>query len=325
MSAKFALGLVGCGRLAETGYVPALAATPGIRLVAVADPEPARRTHLAALAATAGVGPPSGEPLLTFPDAARLLAGAAVDGVVLATPAASHPDDAERAAAARVATLVEKPPAVDAAHAARLLAIEPAPWVGFNRRFDPDAAAVGAAVPADGDVELRLEIGYRRQGWGAHDVRDDALLDLGPHLIDWARWITGSEVVDVACTQLTFERATLDLTLGRGRGRARLRAATDRPHTELVELRNGSGDLLARHRLGGLLAAARGRLRRSRPTTLVTTLAGQLAAFADGRDDHAPTLATAADGHAAMAVVDAARTSAAAGGRRTPITSAGAH
>ena len=43
-------------------------------------------------------------------------------------------------------TLVEKPPAVDAADAAGLAAISPAPWVGFNRRFDPGAAAVRAAV-----------------------------------------------------------------------------------------------------------------------------------------------------------------------------------
>ncbi len=103
--------------------------------------------------------------------------------------------------------------------------------MGFNRRFDPGAAAVRAAVPADGDVELRLEIGYRRAGWGAYHVRDDALLDLGPHLIDWARWITGSEVTDVACAECTPDRAALDLTLGRGR--ATLRAATDRPHAEL--------------------------------------------------------------------------------------------
>ena len=42
----------------------------------------------------------------------------------------------------------------------------PPPWVGFNRRFDPGAAAVRAAVPADGDVDLRLEIGYRRAELG---------------------------------------------------------------------------------------------------------------------------------------------------------------
>ena len=111
-----------------------------------------------------------------------------------------------------------------------------------------------------------------------------------------------------------------------GRGRATLRAATDRPHAELVELRDGRGDVVARHRLGGLAAAVRGRLGRSSPSMLVTTLAGQIEAFARAAGgNRTPTLGTATDGHAAMVVVDAARASAAAGGRRTPITSAGVH
>ena len=84
--------------------------------------------------------------------------------------------------------------------------------------------------------------------------------------------------------------------------------------------------MVARHRLGGLAAAVRGRLGRSGPTTLVTTLARQIEAFARAAGGNpTPTLGTAADGHAAMVVVDAARASAAAGGRRTPITSAGVH
>lgn len=334
------LGLVGCGRLAVAGYLPALAETPGVRLVAVADPDPARRGALASLAAAAGCGPSARVPVRAFPDAAALLDGAEVDALVLASPAAAHVADAERAAAAGVPTLVEKPPAVDAAGARALAALDPPPRVGFNRRFDPGAGRVRSAVPAGGDLDLRLEIGYRRAGWGAHAVHDDALLDLGPHLIDWARWISGAEVVDVACTELQPERAALDLTLGRGR--ALLRAATDRPHAELVELRDGSGQALARHRLGGLGAAVRGRLGRSGPTALVHSLAGQLAAFAaaagppgsgapasvpadpaGGPGDPAPALGTAADGLAAMLVVDAARASAADGGRRVPIACAG--
>jgi predicted dehydrogenase len=70
----------------------------------------------------------------------------------------------------------------------------------------------------------------------------------------------------------------------------------------------------------------RGRLGRTGPTTLVTTLAGQIEAFARAAGgEQTPTLGTAADGRAVMVVVDAARASAAAGGRRTPITSAGVH
>ena len=166
VSSPFALGLVGCGRLAEAGYVPAITQVPGVRLVAVADPDPSRRTLVARLATASGIGPVDGAAVSTFADAASLLQGGAVDGVVLATPAAAHRGDAERAAAAGVATLVEKPPRWTPPAPPCLAAISPAPWVGFNRRFDPGAAAVRAAVPGDGDVELRLEIGYRRAELG---------------------------------------------------------------------------------------------------------------------------------------------------------------
>jgi predicted dehydrogenase len=76
---------------------------------------------------------------------------------------------------------------------------------------------------------------------------------------------------------------------------------------------------VARHRLGGLVAAVRGRLGGRGPAPLVSTLAAQLDAFAiAARGGDSPDLATAADGHATMVVIDAARARA-AGGPRTLI------
>jgi myo-inositol 2-dehydrogenase / D-chiro-inositol 1-dehydrogenase len=308
---RLGLGLVGCGRLATVGYVPALAAVrdeAGFRLVAVADPDPVRRAQVA-----------DAERVAAFDDAAALLAGAEVDGVILATPADAHLADAERAAAAGVAVLVEKPPAPDAAGAAALAAVVPPPWVGFNRRFDAGARAVRRAVPREGPMQLRLELRYRRRAWSAHAVRDDALLDLGPHLVDWAGWLTGRPVEAVACRELTSERVTAELVLSGG-ARATIRAATDHHHAERVEVRDGTGRLVARHRLGGLAAAVLGRLGLGGPNALVASLAGQLAAFAAAiRGEPPADLATAADGHAALIVIDAIRASAADGGRRTPV------
>lgn len=300
------IGLVGCGRLAEAGYLPALARVTGARLVAVGDVDEARRDHVARLAHGAGTGP-----IATFADAASLLDGAEIDGLVLATPAASHLDDATEAAARGVATLVEKPPAPDAAGAAALAALTPAPWVAFNRRFDPGTVAARAAVPAAGPVELRVDIRYRRRSWGALGVHDDAIGDLGPHLVDWVRWLTGSQVVEVRSARLTPQRADVELRLERGR--ALLHAATDRPHHELIEISDGTGAVVARHRRGGVVACVRGKVRPG-PHPLVASLAGQLQAFtrvlAGARS---PVLGTAADGCAVMAVVDAARACAKAG------------
>jgi predicted dehydrogenase len=310
VTATARLGIVGCGRLAEAGYLPALAAVPRARVVAVADPDAARRAHVAGRA---------GHGVATFASAPELLGGAEVDGLLVASPAGAHVADARAAVAAGVAVLVEKPPAPDAAGAAAIAALDPQPWVGLNRRFDPGAVAVRGAIAGDRPIELELEIRYRRRSWGAHTVHDDALADLGPHLVDWARWLSGSEVVEVAAAALSAERAEVDLVLGRGR--ARLRAATDQSHVERIEARDGAGRRIASHHLGGPVAAVRGRLLPARrPSPLIASLSAQLDAFVDafGGTPH-PSLGTAADGVAVMTVIDAARASAAAG-RAVPIS-----
>ncbi len=311
------IGLVGCGRLAEAGYLPALAEEPGIRLVAVADPDAARREHVAGLAAAATphAGPPA-----SYPDLRRLLAGSAVDAVVLASPPAAHPADAAEAVAARVPVLVEKPPAPDAAGAAAIARLTPAPWVGFNRRFDSGVQAVAQLVPPGGHVQLDLVIHYRRRSWRPYTVDDDVLTDLAPHAVDLARWLTGGDVIEVVGPAVTPTRAELHLMLTRARARVSL--ATDRPHRERVEVRDDRGAFVGRHRLGGLPAALRGRLAPSPgPSALVAALAGQLRTFgAAVRGEPAPALGTAADGLAVMDVIDTIRICAARGGRPTAVT-----
>lgn len=299
-----AIGLVGCGRLAQVGYLPALRAAEGLRLVAVADPVPPRRAEVA------------GQRVPGFATAAELLEATAVDGLVLATPASAHLADARRAAAVGVTALVEKPPAPDAAAAAALAALTPPPRVGFNRRFDPRTARVRDATVGAG-LEVRLELRYRRRSWRAHTVADDALLDLGPHLIDLVRWTTGQEVTAVEGAVLSPERAAFGLTLTDGC--AAVRCATDRPHRERVEVRGPDGRVLARAGRGGLVAGLWERLRPG-PHPLVASLTRQLEAFAAVLDGApSPDLGTAADGAAVMAVVDAVRASARRGGDRVDV------
>jgi predicted dehydrogenase len=169
-------------------------------------------------------------------------------------------------------------------------------------------------------VQLRIELHYRRRSWQPLTVDDDAALDLGPHAVDLARWLTSAEAVEVAAATVTPTRAEWHVLLTRAR--VQIALATDRPHHELVEVCDDRGRPLGKHRLGGLIAAGRGRLgRRPGVTPLVRSLAAELAAFAcaaGGCD--APTLATAADGVAAMRVLAAARASAARGGALVPLT-----
>ncbi|WP_037908363.1 Gfo/Idh/MocA family oxidoreductase [Actinacidiphila yeochonensis] len=102
------LGLVGCG--AFGGYVlDAVRDLPGVAVVAVADPDPARRDRLAGAHGTAACD--SFEALLARPD---------VDAVAITTPPATHAAMAVAALRAGKHVFCEKPLAVSAAEAAEV-------------------------------------------------------------------------------------------------------------------------------------------------------------------------------------------------------------
>jgi myo-inositol 2-dehydrogenase/D-chiro-inositol 1-dehydrogenase len=293
------LGLVGCGRLAERGYVPAFRRARGVRLAAVADLVAERCQRVAA-------GVPA------FTSAEEMLGAGNLDAVVLATPAAAHLDDARLVAGAGLSALVEKPPAQTLADTRALARLEPAPVLGFNRRFEPHIERLRALAGSDPAIELELELCTRPESWDAYDVRDDALLNLGPHLVDLARWLTGAEVERV-CGSVDDDRAVLELGL-RSAARATLTCIGNRAYRERVVVRSRDRRVGTWGRRGGAVAAARGFFTGS-SHPLVGSLAGQLEAFArvvGGQRDR--RLATAADGVAVMEVLDAARESAALGG-----------
>jgi predicted dehydrogenase len=295
------LGLAGCGRLAEVGYVPAARLVPEVELVAFADPDPERRELLA------------GESGRAYESVEALLYEEAVDGLIVASPPAAHEQAAQAAALAGVGCLVEKPPAPDAAGAERLAALEPAPYVGFNRRFSLGAGLVGA-LPAAGRIELELR--YRRFSWAPLAVHDPALLDLAPHLVDLALRIGLGEPESVAARSPRPERVTIELRSRRGE--AHLECACDRFHRERLVIRGVDGTVVARRAEGGLWRGALQRLRPG-PHPLVSSLAAQLRAFASGlRGEGRGELATASEGAQVMRVIAAAAASLALAGEPVP-------
>ena len=299
MSAPLRLGLVGCGRITEAGYLPAASRSSVVAVAAVADPSASRRDAVArASGATA------------YESAAELVAAGGVDAVVVASPAAEHLTHASLAAAAGLPCLVEKPPAPDASAAAALAALDPSPWIGFNRRFQQGAELL-AQLPAEGELELELELCYRRRSWGAHVVADEPLLDLGPHLVDLALLLTGP---DATVRAASAEPERCALVLETSRGLALIRCATDRPHLERVVARRPGGGAIAKSTSGGLVSATFARLRRG-PHPLVASLSDQLEAFAAAAHGGDPgLLADAEQGARVMALIDEARARAAAGG-----------
>lgn len=296
------LGLVGCGRIVERGYLPAARGLDGIEVVAVADPDRSRAARAAGGA-------------VVFADAGEMIAGEGIDAVVVAVPAQAHLEVAATAADAGLPCLVEKPPAPDLAGAVALAALAPAPSIGFNRRF-LQGAELSPSIPAQGWLELGLELCFRRTGWGAHLSADEALLDAGTHLIDLATFLTGAAPIAVRAARAEPERAELELELGRAR--ARIRCATDRPYVERVEVRNRTGRLIALSRLGRLSAA--GQRLRGGEGPLVLSLRRQLEAFAARvRGGDPGELAGAGAGVATMSVVEAARRSAALRGAEVTV------
>jgi predicted dehydrogenase len=326
------LGIAGCGRISERGYVPAALAAEGVTIAGFADPDADRLRHCRELWERGG-----GDEAVVVAGAGELLE-LPLDLLVVAVPAGHHLALAEEAAAAGVPCLVEKPPAPDHARAVRLAALDPAPFIAFNRRF-LQGAELRDAIPSEGWLELDLALRFRRDAWGAHESRDEALLDAGVHLIDLACYLSGSAPIAVRGAEIEPERASLELELSRGR--ARIRCATDRRHREEVTVRDRSGKPLGRSTWGGIqsrlghilgepdpLALS---LQRQLQTLRTTPELHQLDHPADSQVDavrgsrSGGGIATAADGVAAMAVVEAARRSAALGGAEVTVApSAGA-
>jgi predicted dehydrogenase len=231
--------------------------------------------------------------------------------VVVATPPASHLPDAQAAAAAGLSSLVEKPPAPDAAQARSLAELDPAPWIGFNRRFDPAVRELRDRVDRSGPLRLELTFNYRRASWQARMVKDDPLLDVGTHLLDLARWVSRSDLRRVRAETLNSRRCRLELELEAGT--ASISCTNDRPYLERVTVLDAPGSRVAAWSRGGLLEAVRARLHPG-ASPLLESLAAELVAFCEAvRGRTATDLATAVDGTRALAAVEAARRSDALG------------
>lgn len=190
MESPIRVGLVGYGFAGRTFHAPLIAATPGLRLAAVATSAPER-----ARADWPGAN--------TAPTPEALLARGGIDLAVIATPNHTHAPLARAALDAGAHVVVDKPFAVTveeareleerAARAGQLLS------VFHNRRWDSDFLTLRRLV-AGGElgelalVESRFER-YRpevRQRWREQAGPGSGLwYDLGPHLLDQALVLFG--------------------------------------------------------------------------------------------------------------------------------------
>ncbi|GAA5184544.1 Gfo/Idh/MocA family oxidoreductase [Rugosimonospora acidiphila] len=188
------VGIIGYGLAGRVFHGRLLAHTEAAEVVAVTTRDPERQ-------AAAERDFPG---LTCFRTVGEMLATARLDLAVVATVPSAHPDNAIECLSAGVATVVDKPLAVDAGAAAGIVAAAgDTPLTVFqNRRWDADQLTLRRLLSHDrlGHV-LRYE--SRLERWRPlvdparwRDINGPAegggvLLDLGSHLVDQALTLFG--------------------------------------------------------------------------------------------------------------------------------------
>ncbi|RCS23737.1 inositol 2-dehydrogenase [Phyllobacterium salinisoli] len=185
-------GLLGAGRIGQI-HGRNIAASKRAVLVAIADPMPGAAESLAEA---------TGASVRTLDE---ILAAGDIDAVLIATPTDTHADFIDRAAKAGKAVLCEKPVDLSSARIEETLkAVEKAGvplMIGFNRRFDPNFAALQARVAegAVGTVELITILSRDPAPPPVSYIKHSGGLfrDMMIHDFDMARFLLGEEVVEV--------------------------------------------------------------------------------------------------------------------------------
>jgi predicted dehydrogenase len=215
------IAVVGCGRIAHLAHLRVLSALPGVKVAAIADPDPARLAEAARLVPGAA----------RFADYYELFTHVPVDASVLTLPPALHAEAAVAAFEHGHHVYLEKPLATNIPDADRVTAA----WkrsgrigmLGFNYRFHPlyrtarrhlrDAALgnlAGARTVFSSASRTLPEWKRRRQTGGG------ALPDLASHHIDLAWFLFREPVVEVSSFvrsgDIEADSATLQLVLANG-------------------------------------------------------------------------------------------------------------
>ncbi len=189
------VALIGYGAAGAILHAPLIAATAGLELGAIVTTRPARRRDARA-----------SHPEATILADVGAVWGGGFDLVVVATSSSAHAELADRAIAAGMAVVVDKPLATSAAAAERIVRHareRGVPLTVFqNRRWDSDFLTL-RKVLADGGLGRPIRLEARFEGYQVLDPRawqespDPAdgggvLLDLGSHRIDQALVLFGA-------------------------------------------------------------------------------------------------------------------------------------
>ncbi|MEK9839419.1 MAG: Gfo/Idh/MocA family oxidoreductase, partial [Ilumatobacter sp.] len=188
------IGLLGCGRIGRMHAELVARRVEGLALGAVYD--------VATAAAESVADEPGG---IVASDPLELINSDAVDAVAICSSTDTHVELLVAAAEAGKPVFLEKPVHLDLAEVDRgVAAVEQAGipvQVGFNRRFDPSHRSVREQVMAGsvGEVQM-VRITSRDPAPPPIEyikVSGGIFLDMTIHDFDMARYVTGSEVLEV--------------------------------------------------------------------------------------------------------------------------------
>jgi myo-inositol 2-dehydrogenase/D-chiro-inositol 1-dehydrogenase len=208
MSTEIRIGVVGAGRIGRIHAENLSFRVPGVKLHAIFDPVRSAAEECAACCRIPRVAD----------DARRLIEDPELDAIVICSPTGLHAEQIERCASARKAIFCEKPIDLEldrVDHALACVARAGVPLqLGFNRRFDPGFRRARAIV-AEGRIgtpQLVRITSRDPQPPPAEYVRGSGgmFLDMTIHDFDMARWIIGSEVVELH----TFAAVLVDPAIG---------------------------------------------------------------------------------------------------------------
>ena len=216
------LGVIGTG-FARRVQLPALALVPGVRATAVAS---GNRANAEATAREFGLD-------AVFDDGFELARDAQVDAVLVSSTPASHARFAIAALEAGKHVLAEKPAALNAAEALRMVEVSRAhpgqvAWIDHELRYDAKRRKIrdlirSGAIGEVRHLELSLKPYLRTDGraqtnqtatpwtWWSDAGQGGGILGaVGSHLVDLCRFWTGQEVRHVAGGAATWVRERID-------------------------------------------------------------------------------------------------------------------
>ncbi len=220
MPSPVRVGVIGCGATATAVHLRVLRRLPGVRVTAVADPDPAARERACRLAPHA----------VAVTDSSELLARVDVDAVVVTAPSGMHAPLALATLRSGRHLYLEKPIAGTLAEGRQVAAAasdtDVVAAIGFNYRFQPLITRACNLVRAGaiGDVRSVSTVfceSAKLPAWKEkRDQGGGVLLDLGSHHFDLIPWLLGSDVERVEATVRSDvteqDSASVQLTLHDG-------------------------------------------------------------------------------------------------------------